>query len=97
MPPRRQQQVPSGKDASTQVSPEELFDFERDAAPAVRDLVAAALQAVEVEAAEGLRLEALCRRRQLQEVRTRMRNRARIGSVQRAVHSKWRYHGVGCI
>ncbi|KAL4447496.1 hypothetical protein ABPG75_004715 [Micractinium tetrahymenae] len=61
--PARPQRPPPGEDASTQVSPQELFDFDRDAAPAVRGLVAAALQAAELEAAEALRLEALRRRR----------------------------------
>lgn len=70
-PLQRLREAPDGEDASTQVSPEDLFDFERDAAPAVRDLVAAALQEVELEAGEGLRLDALRRRRrQLEEVRT---------------------------
>lgn len=55
---------PLGQDhASTQVNPAELFDFERDAGPMVQVLVQQALDAAAVEAAEGLRLEALRRRR----------------------------------
>ncbi|PSC75094.1 adenine nucleotide alpha hydrolase [Micractinium conductrix] len=56
-------EAPSGADAATQVTPDELFDWQRDAAPAVAMLVSQALAAAALEAGEALRLEALQRRR----------------------------------
>lgn len=61
---------PAGTDVSTQVSEDDLFDFERDAVPAVRAMAAAALQSAVAEAEGEARLEALRRRRrELEEVR----------------------------
>ena len=68
LPPPRP--PPAGVDASSQVTEDELLDFDRDVAPVVHAMVATALQRALVEAEARERLEALHRRRrELEEVR----------------------------